>query len=91
MYECHITLSTKDAAAATEVATRLHWKTSEIARDPVLGDETYFYLTSHAPKEDAMRYRLQCCATALRSKGIHMIRQKIEHIIFDAKFGDEPH
>lgn len=84
-YECHITVDTKHAALATAVANRLHWKTSEIARDPVLGDKNFFYLTSHATDFQIMFSRMNGCAAALRDGGVPVLREKIELIIHDTK------
>jgi hypothetical protein len=91
-YECHITLSTADASVAAAVAKYLHWKTSEIARDPVLGDDTFYYLTSHHTDYDAMKGRMEMCVTALKNSGAKVIREKIELIVHDTKIGlDAPY
>lgn len=84
-YECHITLSTADAPAASVIARTLHWKTSEIARDPVLGEDTFYYLTSHDIDYDRMFDRMEMCCMVLRASGVNIIREKIELIVHDTK------
>lgn len=85
MFECHITVSTDDAVQATNVANFLHWKTSEIARDPVLGDKNFFYLTSHSKKYDEMWDKLRKTVDALNFNNVEVIREKIELIVHDTK------
>lgn len=84
-YECHITVMASDGPAAEQVAKALRWKTSEIARDPVLGDDTYFYLTSHANERVVMHERMTAAVQALRAIGIFVVREKIEQIIHDVR------
>lgn len=85
MFECHITVSTDDAEAATTIAKELHWKTSEIARDPVLGDKNFFYLTTHTKGYPEMWDRLRFCVAQLEAMAVPIIREKIEMIIHDTK------
>jgi len=87
MVEIHVTTSTKFAAKAQEIAQTLHWKTSEIARDPVLGNDTFFYLTTHSASVKAAFTRLEYCVKQLEEVGVEVIRQKIEIVIFDTKLG----
>jgi hypothetical protein len=84
-FECHITVDTKHAELAAVTARRLHWKTSEIARDPVLGDKNFFYLTTHADNVLTMFNRMNLAAATLRNDGIEVLREKIELIIHDTK------
>lgn len=84
-YECHITVSSRDGPVAEQVAKALHWKTSEIARDPVLGNDTYFYLTSHGDKLRRMYERMAEAVQALRAIGVFVVREKIEDIIWDVR------
>jgi len=85
MFECHITVSTKHAEEATQVAKNAHWKTSEIARDPVLGDDTYFYLTTHSTDYSVMWLRLRDAVILLEEADVPVIREKIELIVHDTK------
>jgi hypothetical protein len=85
MFECHITVSTKDADEATNIAQKVHWKTSEIARDPVLGNDTYFYLTTHANDYSMMWTRLRNTVLLLEEANVPVIREKIELIVHDTK------
>lgn len=86
-YECHITTRTSFSAQATTIATELHWKTSEIARDPVLGEDTYFYLTTHDSDAARMKKRMDECVARLKEAGVQVLREKIEEIIHDTKLG----
>ena len=63
----------------------LHWKTSEIARDPVLGDKNFFYLTTHTKGYPEMWDRLRFCVAHLEAMSVPIIREKIEMIIHDTK------
>ncbi len=85
LFECHITVSTDDAEIATQVAKDKHWKTSEIARDPVLGDSTFFYLTTHSKDYNEMWARLREAADQLAYDGVGVLREKIELIMYDTK------
>lgn len=85
MFECHITVDTKDAESATQTAKELHWKTSEIARDPILGDKNFFYLTTHSLTYKEMWTKLRICVASLEAYKIHIIREKIELIVHDTK------
>jgi hypothetical protein len=85
MFECHITVSTDDAATATNIAKLCHWKTSEIARDPVLGDKNFFYLTSHSKDYKDMWERLRSTVAMFENFEVPVIREKIELIVHDTK------
>ncbi len=85
MFECHITVSTDDAEHATTVAKECHWKTSEIARDPILGDKNFFYLTTHARDYTVMWTRLREAVELLEYFKVPVIREKIELIVHDTK------
>jgi hypothetical protein len=84
-YECHITLNLSDAAVGEAVAQELHWKTSEIARDPVLGKASYFYLTTHDNDVQRMFQRMNFACMTLENWGVKVVREKIELIIHDTK------
>lgn len=86
-YECHITLRAADATVGAEVARFLNWKTSEIARDPLLGDDTFFYLTQHHPTVEPLMGSMQRAVGDLVGEGVLPLRIKIEHIVFDTKTG----
>lgn len=84
-YECHITVSTEHAEKAAACAKTLHWKTSEIARDPVLGNKNFYYLTTHSDNAPEIFSRMQRAVNALEFDGVPVIREKIELIIHDTK------
>lgn len=85
LYECHITVSTEHAEIATMVAKDFHWKTSEIARDPVLGDKNFFYLTTHTNDFPQMWEKMNRASAQLKLMDVPVIREKIELIIHDTK------
>lgn len=85
MFECHITVSTDDAELATTVAKALHWKTSEIARDPILGDKNFFYLTTHSKEFNAIWEKMNQASRTLTELKVNVIREKIELIVHDTK------
>lgn len=84
-YECHITVHVRDAEVATAIAKELHWKTSQIDGDPVLGDRPYFYLTTHSSDVEQMFIRMRAASAALQKRKVHVIREKVELIIYDTK------
>lgn len=84
-YECHITVDTKHAELAAMLAGGGHWKTSEIARDPVLGDKNFFYLTTHMDCVFKMREKMDLMVSSLQYAGIPVLRKKIELIVFDER------
>jgi len=85
LYECHITVSTEYAETASSIARELHWKTSEIARDPVLGDKNFFYLTTHTNDFPQMWTKMNTATARLQELSVPVIREKIELIIHDTK------
>jgi hypothetical protein len=88
IYECHITCDQKDAEEASRVATWHGWKTSEIARDPTLGNDTYFYLTSHSTDLIVLHKHMDYMARFLADAGVRVLRKKIELIVYDTKRQD---
>lgn len=85
MFECHITIAVKDAEIGEEVAKEHHWKTSEIQRDPVLGKDSYFYLTTHNKTFLEIYSRMEEVINSLKEYGVPIIREKIELIVYDTK------
>lgn len=84
IFECHITVPTEFADLATE-AGKPDWKTSEIARDPLLGDKNFFYLTAHGTDYVALFMRMQAMTAVLAECGVPVLREKIELIMYDTK------
>lgn len=86
LFEIHITCMTSDKELALEIAESLHWKTSEIARDPVLGNDIYFYLTKYADTLERAHYMLSHAMNMLDLMKIKVRREKIEQIVHDIKY-----
>lgn len=87
-YECHITIPASHSLNGERVAAgRKGWKTSEIARDPVLGNDTYFYLTHHSTSLTAMTAAMERVVHGLSTLNVPVLRTKIELILHDSKTG----
>ena len=85
-YEAHITLSTADADIGRSVAKEFGWKHSEIARDPLLGDDVYFYLTAHHPGYNTLYREMKGVISYLQCHyNVKIYREKIEHIVYDVR------
>ena len=84
-YECHITAQVKDAKVCELIARAEGWKTSEIKRDPILGDGSHFYLTCHHHNFMTIFGKMKDTANKLGDAGITVLRKKIEHIIYDSR------
>lgn len=87
LFECHITSDAdKEHTEWLEDAAReYHWKTSEIARDPVLGQATYYYLTSHSDDYIQLYNKMKATCSYLFAMGVPVYREKIELIMYDTK------
>ena len=86
LYELHITVNVADAEVAGMIARDLHWKTSQIDGDPVLGHRPFFYLTTYT-KTMGEAFKVMAKATrALREGGIAILREKIEYIVHDVRY-----
>jgi hypothetical protein len=88
--ECHLTIDRSHARIGEAIATAMGWKTSEIARDPVLGQASYFYLTTHSTDLSTMLSRMHLAVHELKTRGVEVIREKIEAIVYDTKFKPQP-
>lgn len=85
-FECHITLPSSCAAQAEVFAATHHWKTSQIRRDPVLGTDEFVYLTTHDSDLIRLQIKMKDAVVSLeRLPGVHVLRQKIELIVFDTR------
>ena len=87
MYECHVTLHNPNKEICELIAKDFKWKTSEIERDPVLGNDTFFYFTSHSKNFVALMEEMQELENQLTIAEQTVIRKKIELIIYDTKTG----
>jgi len=84
-YECHITVPLAQGPVAEDHGKRHHWKYSAIDGDPVLGKETFAYLTTHDSDLLRMQERMTMMSADLRAIGVEVIREKIELIVFDKR------
>ena len=86
-FECHITTTVTSAEEAERLAKLFGWKTSEIKRDPLLGDASHFYLTRHDRSYRRIETDMKLLAADLRAVGCVVLREKIELIVYDTKTG----
>lgn len=86
-FECHITCYEKDSLIAERVARECRWKTSQIARDPLLGNDTFFYLTKHSANYVDIYADMKATVGVLSQDGVDVLREKIELIMYDTKTG----
>jgi hypothetical protein len=86
-FECHVTVDPppEDVSDCHRIAAKLGWKTSEIERDPVLGDRKYFYFTAHARSFEVLKARMDELTAELRAEELNVLREKIENIVYDTK------
>ena len=86
-YECHVTTTVAYSVAAGELAQQMGWKTSQIERDPLLGDDTFFYLTTHSTTQNSIMVLMAELTDEMRRAEIPVLRAKVEHIVYDTKKG----
>ena len=84
-FECHITTQVRYADRVNAILPP-GWKTSEIKRDPLLGDASYFYLTTHGQSWELIYHGMVHLRERLRLNDIPVLREKIELIIHDVRF-----
>jgi len=85
-FESHITVSTTYAEAAEQIAVERGWKTSEIVRDPLLGDDPHFYLTRHSRDFRELKDEMHRTVGVLTDAAIPVLREKIEEILHDVRW-----
>lgn len=85
--EAHITLLKEDAEKLKEFAekTLFAWKFSQIDGDPLLGAKPFCYLTKHASAPMELFNEMKYLSDDLTHRGFHVVRTKLERIIFDSK------
>lgn len=90
LYECHVTVNkpttASDRKLLDDVAVYLHWKTSEIDGDPVLGRKLHYYFTSHGDDFEVLRQRMLRLSQHLRDRDVKIVREKIEKIVYDVRY-----
>lgn len=84
-YEAHITIDSEWQNAMFSVAG-IGWKFSKIDGDPTLGFGLKSYATKHFKSsldKNVVLKKLHDAAECLRVMGCHVIREKIELVIYD--------
>lgn len=84
-YEAHVTIGLRHAKVAGPIGERLGWKTSQIARDAILGDDTFFYFTRHSQDGFSLMDRVEELRRELRRTDVPVLREKIEAILYDTR------
>jgi hypothetical protein len=91
-YECHLTIPAPEIeaqrASYEHLAEQRGWKTSEIARDPLMGEETFFYFTKHADDYGEIFDAMFEMAEQVAALGTLVVRRKIEMIVYDVRVRD---
>lgn len=86
-YECHITFI--DPGNGQALVEEMKWKYSVIRHDPLLGEGTRAYATKHFSSRHSLESvwsNMQHAADQLRSKGISVLRCKVEGILRDERY-----
>lgn len=89
-YECHITCKAENIASIRQHVLDGKWLFSKIDGDPDLGPGVKCYATKQLSivwHETAVIEQLEQFAERLRSKGITVLREKVELIIHDKRHG----
>ena len=88
-YEAHITFHGFESSGVKGLTQIVGGKFSRMEGDPVLGDDRYCYLTMHSEDVEGLKAWMKSVAEMARSHYIYPIREKIEQIIYDHRFGLE--
>lgn len=86
-FEVHVTVP-RPAASSIEdelqsLADSLHWKTSTITGDPLLGKGPRFYFTTHRADYVEAWTHMNMLVARLEQCGIFVLRKKIELVMYD--------
>jgi hypothetical protein len=84
-FEAHLTLPKADRDIASFVGETTGWTFSEIDGDPLMGAKPYCYLTAYEPDATLLLSRMRGVAHSLRQRGVAVLREKVEQIIYDTK------
>lgn len=94
MHECHITIDPvfgEERALVEKLAAAYGFKLANLVMvkggvDTASQRDTF--MTGHHEHYDVLHNRMHYLVRALREAGFGVRRAKIEHIIFDTKYGD---
>ena len=90
-FESHITLnkpsSIDQAKLLFQIANEHGMKTSWITGDPVLGTGKWFYISGYDTDFDSLLNKVKNVAENIRARGVEVVREKIEEILYDTKTG----
>lgn len=93
-FEAHITLPREQSDEVEKMALDSGWTYSAIDGDPVMGKQAYCYLTAYDPNDENLLKRMRIVTAMLKQRDVHVLREKIERIVYDTKTGVnevEPH
>lgn len=92
-YECHITLKAESPLqhhAIKNYVEYAHWRFSMIQGDPDLGTGIRCYATQLYHNKEVAIAMTNMMTEYFRSLGFHVVRCKVEQIIMDHNFVNEP-
>lgn len=90
-YECHITME-GDPVFIRPIVEATKWKFSAIHDDIILGEGLKCYATMHysvRKKEAEVMDFLMNTSKTIREAGVHVVRRKVERVMFDDRI-DKP-
>lgn len=90
-YEAHVTLWPKDRDKVGPIAKQHKFKLSELVGDVKLGNAPLLYLTSHDRTAERLGQRMADMVDHLRAVGVEVLRDKLEHVMFDNIHVDYKH
>lgn len=84
-FEAHITCNRADAQRVAQIGKGEGWSYSAFDADPIMGDKPYSYLTAYSKDQFDLLARMQSTCARLEYDGVHVLRSKIERIVYDTK------
>lgn len=85
-FEAHITLPKADRDIVAALGgDGAGWKFSEIDGDALMGAKPYCYLTAYDADGLALLARMRVVSHMLRARGVEVLREKVEQIVYDTK------
>lgn len=89
-YELHVTMREASVEAAKEAVESIGYVYSRIDGDIVIGAGTKCYATKHfslSCTEEVMIEEVEWAAKRLTEKGCHVVRKKVEKVLYDSIAG----
>lgn len=84
-FECHITIDSPEPDDVQTWVELIHWRFSKIDGDPQLGTGVRCYATQLYHNQEVAVTFTNGAAEFLESKGLQVVRRKVEHVVYDTK------